>query len=362
MKSALLGLIAAATLSTSSARADDAAVAVIARAGPSPETAITTRLLSRELGRPVRDGDVATAGLEVTWDLSPELLIFPLDDIACGADGCRPRLLTLTRDGYVDLFAGLSLAPDVGPEQFLVSPSYRGSYYDLIVGGTTLVNPGTGYVDAATLAPSQLETGRFVEICTRADITRTQLEGYGQDATATAPELCRCMAEGFEARQQTQSVLDDYSTYLTGEATDELYDSDSTLQTASDVGLEIQQSCLGVKGWNDPITPERDAYPDGYQALRLDGLMDACVGQPWVTGNRGIRTADRALAFCGCLTGSLISEGAGQPALDALAGFYRDDISETELTPAFPLLLDQHDTISQSCINAMSHTTADAGN
>jgi 8-oxo-dGTP pyrophosphatase MutT (NUDIX family) len=354
----LAGAIAGLLLPAGAAEASGE-VAVIARSGASPETSVAIRLLQQELGRPIGDMDIATAGLEINRDTLPELLVFPLVETVCPSDGCRPRLLAISDGTYVDLFAGLAWPERITPDQFLVSPSYHGQYDDLVVGGRTLVHNGSAYVDAATIEPTRLDKAAFLEACSQSDTTRGQLEGYGRDPAADGPELCECLAEGFQSRQHSQQELDLYWRHLANDATDEeLYGANTAMQDVSDIGLEVQESCMGLKGWKEPITPSTtDDYPPGYGALNFEGLMDACTGQPWVTGNHQLGTPQRALAFCGCLTSGVLKAGYGQSAVDRLTSFYRDEISEADFEPDLPSLLDEHDKVSESCINSIRWTT-----
>lgn len=358
----LAGAIAGLLLPTGSATAGAAAgadVAITPGTGPSPEMAVARRLLQQELGRSIGDMDMAVAGLEINTDTSPELLVFPLADTACAGDGCRPRVLSLSDGAYVDLFAGLSWPERVTPDQFFVSPSYHGAYYDLVVGGRSLVHNGSAYVDATAIEPTRLDKAAFLETCSQSDTTRGQLESYGRDPAADGPELCECLAEGFQSRQHSQQKLDLYRRYLANDATnEELYGPNSPMQDVSDIGLEVQESCMGMKGWKDPIMPSTTLdYPPGYGARDFDGLIDACTAQPWVTSSRHLGTPQRALNFCGCLTSGVLKAGYGQSGFDRLASFYRDEISEADFEPDLSSLLDEHDKVSESCIDSIRWTT-----
>ncbi|WP_292866907.1 hypothetical protein [Mesorhizobium sp.] len=303
-------------------------------------------LLERQTGSKGSPQTSVAIEVDLNLDGTPEIFAYRY---VAGCDGinCGNFLFVLEGDSYHEVLGdvpGARLAPQ---DKISRSSFKRNGFFDIQLDKMTIGWDGKRYVDASTFPVSSLDGAAFVAACQKSKLG----EQPSQSDTEQAGAACQCQLNRFQTTGLQQADLDTYTASL-GE------NFEYPMGAKQKAWLDLSKAAQDVATGCD-VASGKTQWPPAYlnhgdqpqQKLNFDGFLDACPAQDFILTNHKTGSPDRALALCGCLAREIPTYGVSQEALDLLARYYRDEISDADLEAQDADLLTAHDKASEACLS-----------
>lgn len=274
----------------------------------------------------------------------------------CKSIDCSPRIFRLMGDSFVDVLDQVDGLRDLPEKDFRIRAESNYGVSQLFAGGRILAWNHFRFVPLENLPKTPLLGLPFVDACQGLRTIR-RLAEVGNPPEA-GEQVCTCIVSRFAEIGLLPRHLDLFARYWEDPPPGSVRDGlEPDYSDALMTGSSALRACVFEAGYrraddNSFEPPLLSLEPNVYTTdVAHKAFIEQCARADTVLNSRRIRTPDRALQVCGCLTDRLAVGFQVEPdRFDLLRRLFADEIDESEVDEASPSLLGDLDDATDQCM------------